>query len=314
MIKQKDELKTTTTRFGVTTVIDKIIDTKTLLEIPKTITSTYSDDVVSRITIDKQYAANNTDMRELTTSLTQNGNTATVHTNYVTGLSTVTSAENRVVTQQIDPLTGLLDSAEVVTYIYEAAGKGKVTSIVNAENQTTAFAYDDLGRVNQITYHDNSVLNQQFDANGNLEWLQPPGQPKHYFNYNSVNKADKYTPPVVDGITEPQTVYQYDKDRKLDKIIRPDLQELTFNYQPNNSRLDNLVIPRGTYTYGYNAQGQVNSITAPDDGVLTLGYLGDLPTSQTWSGDITGSVSQQYNNHLLIKAQCVNTTDCLDYF
>ncbi|MET1257509.1 RHS repeat domain-containing protein, partial [Aliikangiella maris] len=276
MIKQKDELKTTTTRFGVTTVIDKIIDTKTLLEIPKTITSTYSDDVVSRITIDKQYAANNTDMRELTTSLTQNGNTATVHTNYVTGLSTVTSAENRVVTQQVDPLTGLLNSAEVTglspvsfdydnrgriktvtagdrttTYIYEAAGKGQVTSIVNAENQTTAFAYDDLGRVNQITYHDNSVLNQKFDANGNLEWLQPPGQPKHYFNYNSVNKADKYTPPVVDGITEPQTVYQYDKDRKLDKIIRPDLQELTFNYQANNSRLDNLVIPRGTYTYGY---------------------------------------------------------------
>ncbi|WP_417281492.1 hypothetical protein, partial [Aliikangiella maris] len=111
--------------------------------------------------------------------------------------------------------------------------------------------------MNQITYHDNSVLNQQFDANGNLEWLQPPGQPKHYFNYNSVNKADKYTPPVVDGITEPQTVYQYDKDRKLDKIIRPDLQELDFNYKPNNSRLDNLVIPRGTYTYGYNALGQV---------------------------------------------------------
>ncbi|MEW4368022.1 RHS repeat domain-containing protein, partial [Aliikangiella maris] len=63
-----------------------------------------------------------------------------------------------------------------------------------------------------------------------------------------------------------------------------------------------------------NALGQVNSITAPDDGVLTLGYLGDLPASQTWSGDITGSVSQQYNNHLLVKAQCVNTTDCLDYF
>ncbi|MEW4366563.1 RHS repeat-associated core domain-containing protein [Aliikangiella maris] len=295
--------------------------------------------MISRITIDKQYAANNTDMRELTTSVTQNGNTATVHTNYVTGLSTVTSAENRVVTQQVDPLTGLLDSAEVTglspvsfdydnrgriktvtagdritTYIYEAAGKGKVTSIVNAENQTTAFAYDDLGRVNQITYHDNSVLNQKFDANGNLEWLQPPGQPKHYFNYNSVNNADKYTPPVVDGITEPQTVYQYDKDRKLNKIIRPDLQELTFNYQPNNSRLDNLVIPRGTYTYGYNALGQVNSITAPDDGVLTLGYLGDLPASQTWSGDITGSVSQQYNNHLLVKAQCVNTTDCFNYF
>ncbi|MET1256179.1 putative Ig domain-containing protein, partial [Aliikangiella maris] len=81
LIKQKDEVKTTSTRFGVTTVIDKIIDTKSLLEIPKTITSTYSDDVISRITIDKQYAANNTDMRELTTSVTQNGNTATVHTN-----------------------------------------------------------------------------------------------------------------------------------------------------------------------------------------------------------------------------------------
>ena len=202
----------------------------------------------------------------------------------------------------------------VTTYHYDAAGKGKVTSIEDAENRTTAFGYDDLGRLNKTTYPDGSILNQKFDANGNLEWLQPPGQPKHYFDYNSVNKAKDYTPPVVDGVPSPATIYKYDKDRKLTKVTRPDAQELSFNFVAGTSRLDNMVIPRGTYTYGYDSYGQVNSITAPDEGVLSYGYLGTLVNSQTWTGVVEGSVSQKFNNHLLVKQQCVNTSDCFDYF
>jgi len=79
------------------------------------------------------------------------------------------------------------------------------------------------------------------------------------------------------------------------------------------STLASVDIPRGEYTYGYDIYGNVTTITAPDNGVLTYTYDGVLPMSQTWTGDITGKVDYSYNNSFLATQYCINTTLCTAY-
>lgn len=154
---------------------------------------------------------------------------------------------------------------------------------------------------------------QSYDANGNLVSITPPGQPAHVFNYNSVDKETDYTPPNVAGVAEPTTTYDYDRDRKLTTITRPDGQQLTFTYQVGNSLLDKMTTPSGDYVYGYNTDGNVTSISAPNNEGLIIAYDGILPLSQTWSGSVSGVVSQRYNNYFLANQQCINSGSCIDY-
>ena len=120
-----------------------------------------------------------------------------------TGTQTNTSPESCSVSYRYDPLTQQLTNAkvnglEVSSYQYDIRGrlalvtsgdrvtsynyndlisKGGLTSITDAGQQTTAFEYDLMGRVNKITYRDGRILEQSYDNNGNLASLTPPGQP-----------------------------------------------------------------------------------------------------------------------------------------
>jgi len=331
-IRQADDLKETFTSSGVITVIDKVIDLKTLLEIPQTVTTTLPSGLSKSISFDKSYAENNTDTSELTVTMTEGTNSSSIIENFKTGERTITSAEGRVSTLNFDPLTRLLDSRQVsgfedIDYLYDTRGriesitigdrvtvydfddpisKGNLTSVTNALLQTTSFEYDELGRLIKTTYHDDRVLLQDYDDNGNLASLTPPGQPAHLFNYNGVDKGKGYTPPAVDGIVEPATIYDYDKDRKLTKITRPDSQELLFNYKLNTDQLESTVIPTGSYIYGYDSNQELTSITAPNGEVLTFTLDGAIPTKETWAGEIEGNVEIILNDQFLIAEKKVN--------
>jgi YD repeat-containing protein len=76
------------------------------------------------------------------------------------------------------------------------------------------------------------------------------------------------------------------------------------------------VIPRGTYDYDYNTHANLTRIIAPDLGELSFSYDGNLPRSQTWIGEVEGSVSQTYNNDFIVNQQCINGSNshCIDYF
>lgn len=56
-------------------------------------------------------------------------------------------------------------------------------------------------------------------------------------------------------------------------------------------------IPRGNYSYGYDATSQqLDSVTAPDGSSITFTYDGFLLTGTTWTGMINGTVNRTYNN------------------
>ena len=92
----------------------------------------------------------------------------------------------------------------------------------------------------------------------------------------------------------------------LTTITRPDGQTVSLGYDAGG-KLNAMTLPRGTVGYGYNSStGQLNRITAPDGGILNYSYDGFLPVTETWSGQISGSVTRTYNNDFQVTGLNVN--------
>lgn len=183
---------------------------------------------------------------------------------------------------------------------------GNLALITDAENRTTSFVYDLAGRVTSQTLTDGRVVNYSYDKNGNMLSLTPPGKSAHVFNYNGVDQESVYTPPKLSGVST-VTRYDYNLDKQLELITRPDNKTLDYVYDATKGRLTSLVIPRGNYTYGYHAAtGQMNSITSPDNNTLSFTYDGFLPVSETFSGEVNGSVTRSYDNNFWVTGINVN--------
>lgn len=240
---------------------------------------------------------------------------------------TVTSPEGRVSTAQLnalgrvvstavaglDPMTmsydakGNLISASQGTrtwqYAYDAAGR--VTKATDPLTHNTSFAYDAAGRLTTQTLADGSTVAFAYAA-GNMTSVTPPGRPAHTFTYNQVNLPSSYTPPAVAGAGS--TSYQYDLDRHLTKVTRPDASTIDLTYN-SGGRLSTVKTALRQSTYAYSATtGQLTSISAVGIGGTSTSYTydGALPISETWSGTINGSVAVQYDNNFHVVSQTVN--------
>jgi hypothetical protein len=97
-----------------------------------------------------------------------------------------------------------------------------------------------------------------------------------------VDLEGKYIPPDI-GLAKHDTVNSYNFDQQLTRV------------------------PRGVVDFDYNLiTGNLELLTAPDDGELSFGYNADLLTSSTWSGEVTGSVSRTYDTERRVKTRSVN--------
>lgn len=284
-------------------------------------------------------------LQSLTETTTANGNVFTSIYDAATKTFTVTSPEGRTSIETINDqgrpvhtqTTGLAtedfgydnrgrletvledDGSEqrLTQFSYYGSGPqtGFLKSITDPASRTTSFEYDSTGRVIKQTLPDSREVQYQYDANGNLTSIAPPGRPAHVFNYNAFDLGDTYTPPVVAGVANSATIYDYNLDKELERVTRPDGRTVNFNYN-NKAQLTSIAISRGTYTYSYNTTtGQLSSLTTPDGGTLAYDYDGFLLTGQSWTGDINGNVTWNYNNNFLVSQRCVNVSDCisLDY-
>ena len=256
----------------------------------------------------------------------------------------LTSAASRTATVQINakgqPVLSQITGLESASYSYDTRGRlqvitegvgigqrittlafyptglnaGFLQSITDAENQVTTFEYDAVGRVTKQILPDLREIAYSYDTNGNLTSLTPPARPAHVFNYNAVNQADLYTPPSVVGITTPQTIYDYNLDKQLTTVTRPDGQLITLNYGLATGQLDNMVIPTGTYFYSYDpTSAQLQSVTAPDGGILSYGYDGFLTTNSTLTGAVLGIVDRIYDNDFRIESRSINGASTISF-
>jgi YD repeat-containing protein len=103
--------------------------------------------------------------------------------------------------------------------------------------------------------------------------------------------------------------YEYNLDKQLIQIRRPDGQVIDLVYDSFKKRLNRMDLPNDkSLNYAYNAlTGKLEMITAPDGSSLSYTYDGSLALSETWgNGDITGTLSLDYNNDFRVTAISIN--------
>ena len=189
--------------------------------------------------------------------------------------------------------------------------QGYLSSITDALSRSVTFTNDVVGRVTSQRLPDGRTIQYSYDANGNLTNLVLPGKTAHVFNYNAVDKETDSTPPSLSGV-QTVTHYNYNLDKQLTEVLRPDGQSITFGYN-GGGKLATLTNPRGVYAYDYDATtGKLSTVTTPDGSSLSYTYDGFLPLSTTWSGEISGTVSQGYDNNFWITSLSVNS-DSVSY-
>ena len=159
----------------------------------------------------------------------------------------------------------------------------------------------------------NREIQFNYDANGNLTSLMPPGKPQHAFDYTEVDLMKEYDPPTAANVGTRVTTYSYDTERKPTLVTRPDGQTIDFDYD-TAGRLSTLNLPSRQLTYGYSpTTGNLTSITDSSGSSLAYTYDGSLPKSSTWSGPVSGSVAWNYDNNFRVTSRSINGANTINF-
>jgi RHS repeat-associated protein len=281
--------------------------------------------------------ANLLSLTALTDTVTLNGRTSTSVYDAATQTVTNSSAAGRKAIATIDSLgrvmqaqaTGILAS----NFSYDTRGRlaaisqgaapndrnatfsynpeGYLDTVTDPLGRSAGFGYDAAGRVTRQTLPDGREIAYAYDAKGNLISLTPPGKPGHLFHYTSIDQMAEYKPPQVANAGS--TLYDYNLDKDLVKITRPDGQRLDFGYD-SAGRLSTLTLPTGQISYAYNATtGKLTGITSPNDGALAYTYNGALLSQTAWTGTVAGTVERTYDNDFRVTSLSVNGENAIDF-
>jgi RHS repeat-associated protein len=201
-------------------------------------------------------------------------------------------------------------NTRTVTITYNPAGYPE--TITDPLGRVMRLSYDAAGRVTRQTTPDGRVIAYTYDANGNLASLTPPGRTAHTFTYTPVNLTESYTPPDVVAGTD-QTSYSYNLDGQLTRVTRPDGATIGLGYD-SGGRLGTLTIPRGAFTYGYDATtGNLATVGAPGGIGLAYSYDGLLLKGETWSGPVAGSTGYSYDSDFRVSSSSVNGGNAITF-
>lgn len=181
-----------------------------------------------------------------------------------------------------------------VVYTYNT--KGLVASVKNALNETTSFTYDANDRLLKTTFPDTNFINYTWDANGNLTSVKPPTRTAHGFGFTLSDKVGSYDPPALTGIVS--TAYQYDLDRRLKKITRPNSDQINLSY--TDYKLSLVSTPLGNYTYTYDTglNDLLRAVVSPDSVTTTITRSDEFITRETMSGAGLGRIAYSYDANL----------------
>jgi RHS repeat-associated protein len=179
------------------------------------------------------------------------------------------------------------------TYTYDA--QGHLATTTDPLTRTGQYFYDGADRLTRRVLTDGRELMYSYDGTGNLRSIAQSGRPAQQFQFNSVNFLSSYEPPSL-GAGVWSTAYQYNADRKLTQITRPDGLAIEFGYDAAGRRRT-ISVPAGAVNYTYDpATGNVSGVSGPYGGTLAFTYDGALLTGVTLAGEVAGTISATYNN------------------
>lgn len=196
------------------------------------------------------------------------------------------------------------EGAEQRLVRFEYDSTGNVSTITDPLKRTVRLEYDKAGRLTKQTLPDRRDIAFEFDPDGNLKSLTPPGKPAHTFEYTALNQTTKYTPPES-GPGQSAIEYEFNKDRKLTKVTRPDGKIVSLAYS-KVGLLESVTLPGQEHRFTFDPKTeQLRKITDAESS-LAFEYDGLLPTVTTWDGPIRGSVKREYDNHFRMSSVSVN--------
>ena len=215
----------------------------------------------------------------------------------------VTDAEGNTQNYSYDSkgnLTGVTDKiGTVMTMTYQ---NGKVTSIVNAENQKTTFTYDSLDRLKTRTYTYNNKQRTDtyvYDNSNRVTEIHYADGTSVKYQYNQAGD--------VTSATDSQnriTTYDYDFLGNLTKITYPDKTTETFEYNAegwNTSATDRL---GRKIKFSYDKAGNVTQKTYPNN--TTEKYEYDACNRLVKATNVYGAATKYEYDYL---GRCTKITD-----
>jgi len=202
-----------------------------------------------------------------------------------------TGAAERVTTFAYDPVEGWLDS------------------VTDAEQRTFGWQRDLVGRPEVTEYPDARSLAAAFDLKGNLEALTPPERPAHGFTYDEVDLPAAYQAPG-----NPVESYAFDLDREPLTLTLPSGELVSWHYDAATRRVERIETATDDHSFAYvPGSDQIQSITHWPGGypngtpqTTAYSYDGFLPSGTAWSGPVTGTVTQSYDDDFRIREQFVD--------
>ncbi|WP_341939657.1 Lcl domain-containing protein [Marinimicrobium sp. C2-29] len=313
VLRSADELTETITAYGMTTVLEKVLDQKTQRPRTDTITVTTPDGLASTTTLDKVYGENGADTSRYTVTASQNGKPVVTEVNSRSGVTKTTSAEGRVRTLHADPETLLMQRVETPgqherEYDYDSRGRlieervgdrtttytydditalGQLTRITAPDGLPTHFEYDLLGRVTKVTYPDGNSTVTTYDANGNATRVTVPTSEDHTSAFNGVNKVATENRPE----TAP-TRYTYNLERQLTQVELPSGETIDHIYE--NGRRVRTEAPEAHTHYHYQHGDQLARVERGAE-KAHYGYDGTLQTELRYEGLVNATLGYGYN-------------------
>lgn len=182
-----------------------------------------------------------------------------------------------------------------------------LTSVTDAFGRQTRFSYDLAARVTGITLPDQSEIALTYDPNGNLTSLTPPGKSAHTFGYNVFGLVGKYLPPSINAKISGATIYDYNVNKQVTSVTRPDGAKITLNYDPASSFLTSLNTPVGTYKIDYVPKTDlIQSIQTPDAQKISYKYAANYPLQVVTSGEFISTFDLDYNADATVASYSVS--------
>ncbi|MEW6744381.1 MAG: RHS repeat-associated core domain-containing protein [Planctomycetota bacterium] len=270
-------------------------------------------------------------LETLTHTETINGRTYTSTFDAATQTITRRTPMNRVLTTTIDehsrPTRLELPGLYPVDFTYDSEGRlsmmtqgsgldtrlitaaynpeGYLASLTDPLARVFSYWYNLAGRVVQTDLPGSRQVFFGYDSKGNLTSLVPPDRPAHGYEYTPVDLVSVYRPPDA-GFPTRETTYDYNRDRRLTNVTRPDGLTIDLGYD-TAGRLQTATASGGTITYAYDGTtGKLASISMPDGGVVSFTYNGTLTTGLSWAGTVAGSVGFTYDNDFRVWSETVN--------
>lgn len=159
-----------------------------------------------------------------------------------------------VFTYEKDKLIRVSKGNRFIDYAYDQNSQ-KLSSVTNVLGQSTAYYYDDAGRMTSVILPDAKKIEYNYDDNGNLLGITPAGKPAHNFEFNALELLTSYSPPSLDNNVSTRAEYIYNADKQISTITKPDGQRLDYDYDPVKGILKSIRTSQGNYLFDFNPRG-----------------------------------------------------------